>query len=151
MQINLLANAKGLCNKNRIQFQVEMTQPASMLMSLDGLDCEGDPTSVGIRWEKWKRALEIYLLALNIDNPSKKRATLLHTGGLSLQDIYYNIPGAHVDEAEGVNIYKTVLDKLDEYFSPKQSKIYERHLFRLIKQEDGEKFEVFTQITESSW
>lgn len=42
MQINLLANAKGLCNKNRVQFQVEMTQPASMLTSLDGLDCEGD-------------------------------------------------------------------------------------------------------------
>lgn len=118
-----------------------MTQPASMLTSLN---CKGDPASVGIRWEKWKRALEIYLLALNIDNPNKKRATLSHTGGLSLQDIiYYNISGAHVDEAEGIDVYKVALDKLDEYFLPKQSKIYERHLFKLIKQENEEKFEKF--------
>src|SRR5436190_9827865 len=106
-----------------------MTQP--MLANLNGFDCDGDPTSVGIRWEKWKRALEIYLLALNIDNPLKKRATLLHTGGLPLQEIYYNIPGAHIDEAEGIDVYKIALDKLDGYFSPKQSKNYERHLFRL--------------------
>lgn len=28
-------------------------------------------------------------------------------------------------------------------FTPKQSKVYERHVFRLIKQEEGEKFEKF--------
>ncbi|XP_029166467.1 uncharacterized protein K02A2.6-like isoform X1 [Nylanderia fulva] len=120
-----------------------MAQLASTLTSLNCFDCDGDPASVGTRWEKWKRALEIYLLALNIDKPANKRATLLHTGGLTLQDIYYNIPGAHVDEAEGVDVYKVALNKLDEYFSPKQSKVYERHLFRLIKQEESEKFEKF--------
>lgn len=73
----------------------------------------------------------------------KKRATLLHTGRLPLQDIYYNIPGAQVEETKDVDVYKVALSKLDEYFSPKQSKVYERHLFRLIKQEDGEKFEKF--------
>lgn len=127
-----------------ILFQItKMTQPASTIKSLDSFDCNDDPASIGIRWEKWKRGLEIYLQAVNIDDPIKKRATLLHTGGLSLQDVYYNIPGAHI-EAEGVDVYNEVaLHKLDKYFAPKQSKAYERHLFRLMKQEEGERFEKF--------
>lgn len=64
-----------------------------MLTTLNHFDCEGDTTSVCTRWKKWKRALEIYLLAANIDSPNKKRATLLHIGGLALQEIYYNLPG----------------------------------------------------------
>ncbi|XP_060808134.1 uncharacterized protein LOC132903569 [Amyelois transitella] len=118
----------------------------SQLPPLESLDCDGDPSSVGLRWEKWKRALELYLTATNIKSPETKRAILLHMGGLSLQEIYYNIPGAHVDKAPEDNsgdIYTIALAKLDEYFSPKQSRVYERHLFRLIKQEAEEKFEKF--------
>lgn len=44
---------------------------------------------------------------------------------------------------EVVDVYKVALNKLNEYFSPKQSRVYERHLFTLIKQEEGEKFEKF--------
>lgn len=73
----------------------------------------------------------------------KKRATLVHTGGWSVQKIFYNIPGAHANEAEEIDVYKIALDKLNEYFSPKQSTIYERHLFRLMKQEEEEKLEKF--------
>ena len=51
----------------------------SQICPLEGFDCEGDPASVGLRWEKWKRAIDIYLLAANIDKPAQKRATLLHT------------------------------------------------------------------------
>lgn len=115
----------------------------SQIAPLEAFDCEGDTTSVGLRWEKWKKALEIYLTTLNIDKPEKKRATLLHTGGLTLQDIYYNIPGAHVTDNNSGDVYQTAIQKLDEYFSPKQSSVYERHLFRLMKQEPGEKFEKF--------
>ncbi|XP_049871516.1 uncharacterized protein LOC126370600 [Pectinophora gossypiella] len=120
-----------------------MTQITSALPGLDHFDCEGDPVSVGARWEKWKRALEIYFLAANIQTGERKRATLLHIGGLSLQDIYYNIPGAHVEEAEGIDVYDVAIKKLDEYFSPKQSRYYERYIFRLTKQAEGERFENF--------
>ncbi|KAG6454310.1 hypothetical protein O3G_MSEX008647 [Manduca sexta] len=121
-----------------------MTHASSALPNLDHFDCEGDPTSVGTRWEKWKRALSIYLLAANIDTPEKKRATLLHVGGLALQEVYYNLPGADVCTAhEGADVYEIALQKLDAYFAPKQSRIYERYLFRLMKQEEGEKFERF--------
>jgi len=56
---------------------------------LENFDCTGDPTSVGVRWEKWKRAVE-FLLASNITDHPKQKATLLHCGRLTLQEIYYN-------------------------------------------------------------
>ena len=115
-----------------------MTHASSTIPSLDHFDCEGDPTSVGTRWEKWKRALGIYLLAANIDTPVKKRATLLHVGELALQEVYYNLPGAHADEGEGIDVYQMSLENLEQYFAPKQSRIYERYLFRLVRQEEGE-------------
>ncbi|XP_023312364.1 uncharacterized protein K02A2.6-like [Anoplophora glabripennis] len=117
----------------------------SNLVALEPFDCDGDVGSVGIKWEKWKRALGIYLEAANIEIPSKKRATLLHMGGLGIQEIYYNLPGAHVSMVNpgDIDVYKIAVEKLDNYFAPKQSKIYERHIFRLLKQEPEEKLEKF--------
>ncbi|KAL4721262.1 hypothetical protein ACJJTC_005151 [Scirpophaga incertulas] len=118
----------------------------SNLPPLETLQCDGDSMSLGLRWDKWLRALEIYLLAAGIDTAAKKRATLLHMGGTALQEIYYNIPGAHIldcDVTDTSDVYKTAIDKLNEYFLPKQSRVYERHLFRLLRQEPSEKFDKF--------
>lgn len=62
--------------------------------TIEPFDCEGDPTSIGSRWERWKRALEIYFIATKTNDQNKKRAMLLHSGGMALQDIYFNVPGA---------------------------------------------------------
>nr|XP_049707012.1 uncharacterized protein K02A2.6-like [Helicoverpa armigera] len=121
-------------------------QKMSSLPPVEPLQCDGDPMSLGLRWEKWRRALEIYLLASEIKNPVIKRATLLHMGGTALQEVYYNIPGAHIEGADvtdSTDVYKVAIDKLNEYFLPKQSKVYERHIFRLLKQETDERFEKF--------
>lgn len=118
----------------------------SNLIQLEPFNCDGETSSIGIKWEKWKRAFEIYLEAANITDGRKKRATLLHVGGLGIQEIYYNLPGAHITpegEHDITDVYKVAIEKLDAYFSPKQSKTYERHLFRLMRQEEGEKFEKF--------
>lgn len=73
------------------------------------------------------------------------RATLLHFGGLGLQEIFCSLPGANAAEPdeEGNNVYIIALSRLHDCFSPKQSKIYKRHIFRLITQELGEEFEKF--------
>lgn len=113
------------------------------LLSLEKFDCNGDSTSVGVRWERWKRALFIYLEASNIDKDVKKRASLLHFGGLDLQEVFYNIPEANIEPRDGVDVFEMAISKLDSYFAPKQSKIYERHTFRGLKQEPDEKFEKF--------
>lgn len=115
----------------------------SQVPGIEPFDCEGDPTSISFRWERWKRALEIYFEATNTNDQNKKRAMLLHSGGMALQDIYFNIPGAHVTDLDATHIYDTAIKKLDDYFSPKQSFLFERHIFRLMKQESDEKFEKF--------
>nr|CAI5851788.1 unnamed protein product [Callosobruchus analis] len=115
----------------------------SSLPTLEKLDLEGESGSLGQRWEKWKRSLNIYLEAMDIRTSIKKRATLLLLGGAGIQEIFYNLPGASVEPTEDNDVFAIAIQKLDEYFSPKQSKVYERHVFRLIKQEEGEKFEKF--------
>lgn len=120
-----------------------MIMSSSAFLTLEKFDCQGDPTSVGVRWERWKRALLIYLDASSIDKDVKKRASLLHFGGLELQEIFYNIPGANVTPEKDIDVFATAISKLDEYFAPKQSRVYERHIFRLLKQESDEKFDKF--------
>ncbi|XP_075981602.1 uncharacterized protein LOC142980155 [Anticarsia gemmatalis] len=115
----------------------------TQIPTIEPFDCEGDPTSLGSRWDRWKRALEIYFVATNTKDQSTKRAILLHSGGMVLQDIYFNIPGAHVTDPDATDVYDTAVKKLDDYFSPKQSYLFERHVFRLMKQEPEEKFEKF--------
>uniref|UniRef100_A0ABD2WYZ7 CCHC-type domain-containing protein n=1 Tax=Trichogramma kaykai TaxID=54128 RepID=A0ABD2WYZ7_9HYME len=124
----------------------------AQIPTLEPFNVDGDTTSVGLQWEKWKRALDMYFVAASISSPIQRRATLLHVGGLSLQEIYYNIPGAHVECIETTNasgvttatdVYDVAITKLNDYFSPKQSSVYERHIFRSLRQEPDEKFEKF--------
>lgn len=82
----------------------------AQLPSLEPFECDGDSTSVGLRWEKWKRALSMYLIAANVTDAERKRATLLHMGGLTLKEIYYNIPGAHAQLEWENDIFKIALD-----------------------------------------
>lgn len=86
--------------------------------------------------------MNIYFDAADIKTATQKRATLLHFGGTGLQEIFYNIPGANVEPAEnaekdGEGVFKIAIKKLDEHFLPKQSKVYKRHVFRLLRQEKG--------------
>ncbi|XP_063892502.1 uncharacterized protein K02A2.6-like [Helicoverpa armigera] len=111
-------------------------------ITLEKFECAGDTTSVAIRWEKWKRSLQIYLLAAGIVDDQKQTASLLHFGGPELQEIFFSIP-ENSDSGSSGTTFKTAVKKLDNYFAPKQSKVYERHVFRLLKQEPQEKFEKF--------
>lgn len=116
---------------------------ANLLPAPEKLDLVGNNAEIALRWERWKRSLNIYLDATEITGPEKKRATLLLLGGSELQEIIYNLPGAYVDVTEGVDVFNTAVEKLDGYFLPKHNRVYERHIFRQIKQEEGEKFEKF--------
>ncbi|CAF4830047.1 unnamed protein product [Pieris macdunnoughi] len=92
------------------------------LLSLEKFDCNGKSTSMGARWERWKRALFIYLEASNIDEDVKKKASLVHFGALDLQEVFYNIPGANVEPTEGKDVFEVAISKLDAYFAPNQNK-----------------------------
>lgn len=116
-------------------------------LTLDKFECNGDVSSVRTRWESWKRSLHIYLEAANVQTASQKRASLLHWGGPELQEIYYNLPEIDKQQTESedgvVDVFKIALEKLDAYFAPKQSKRFERHIFRKMKQQEDEKLEKY--------
>lgn len=49
------------------------------------------------------------------------------------------MPGAN-PECSGVDIFEIAIKKLEEHFIPKQSRVYERHVFRLQQPDLNEKF-----------
>lgn len=67
-----------------------------------------------------------------------RRDLLLAKGGIELQEIFYNIPGAETDDlAEGC-VYKAAIAKLDSYFAPQRHEIHERFLFWNLRPENDE-------------
>lgn len=115
----------------------------SNLPPLKKFNCTGDAASLGASWDQWKRSFNNFLIASQIKDEEAKRATLLHTAGLGLQEIFYNIPGAEGSGEVGDKVYEIALQKLDNYFNPIKSKIYERHKFRMIQQEEDEPLDTF--------
>lgn len=108
--------------------------------------CEDfDKSVIRGNWEKWLRSLELYLASEDITDVVKKRNKLLHMGGTQLQEVAYSIPGAIETyiEVEKNDVFKILVEKLTDYFSPKQNSTFERHIFRSIRKEDGEDFNKF--------
>ena len=87
------------------------------VLPLIPFDPISEPTSVSQRWKAWKRRFEIYLIAVN---DAQKRALLLYQAGEATQEIF----------EETVDDYKTAIEKLDEYFTPKKNVDYEIFQFR---------------------
>ena len=61
---------------------------ASSLPPFPPFNVEDDPTATGQRWTKWKKRFENFLLAMNIEDGTRKRALLLHYIGSSAFDIF---------------------------------------------------------------
>jgi len=105
-------------------------------------DPDADVTVLADRWTKWRRHVELYLETKGITSNSRKLATVLYFGGPKLQDIYYSIPN-HDTVPSGKNEFQYAMELLDSQFIPKSNPIFERHLFRLMKQEPGESSDKF--------
>ena len=74
----------------------------------------GDPSSLGQLWNKWKKSFEYYLQAAAITDKARKRALLLHLTGPEIQEIFETF-------SETVDDLKTALTKLDNYFCPRKN------------------------------
>lgn len=82
-------------------------------------------------WLRWKRNFEVIAAASGEKNSTKLKNILLAKGGLELQDLFYSIDGADVEEdaEKGIDPFKTAIEKLDGHFSPKQHDSFERNEF----------------------
>jgi hypothetical protein len=106
------------------------------MVSLSSFDCTKDTTTLAPRWKKWKRGFEFYLAARNIQNDGQKRALLLHTAGLEVQDVFDSL-------SDTGDSYANALEKLDAYFTPKKDVTHERRLLRRVQQSPGETVDQF--------
>ena len=112
---------------------------ASEVRNLPCFNPREDPNTLSVRWKRWKRSFELYLLAKGVSDDKQKVALLLHTAGMDLQDLYYTLVGA----AEELKPYADVVTLLDGYFVPKVNVPFERHVFRHLEQQSGEKVDQF--------
>lgn len=99
--------------------------------------------SCAIDWKNWLRSFELFADASDMAN-DKKKSWLLHYAGPKVQSIYYNLPGISKDNRRSARTqYRKAVEKLTEYFAPKQNTSYERHIFRNLSQRQGERIDTF--------
>ncbi|XP_039252489.2 uncharacterized protein LOC120329778 [Styela clava] len=106
--------------------------------TMQPFDSDGDPHCISQRWQRWRRSFKLYLTAKGTTEDSSKKALLLFTAGVKVQDIFYTLAG--LDEEK---TFTEILNLLDEYFTPKSNIPFERHLFRQIKQASDETVDQF--------
>ena len=82
-------------------------------------------------WISWKKTLEFYFVAANINETKRKKAVLLYCGGEDLRKIHETLN----DSGE---TYKATCDLLSQYFEQQINVTFERHLFRNIIQNSDE-------------
>ncbi|XP_065283218.1 uncharacterized protein [Dermacentor albipictus] len=96
-------------------------------------------------WELLKQRLDLFLTATSTDHPKTeavKAAILLSAAGDEALEVYNNFTFA---EGELKDDYETLVRKFDAYFIEQGNEVYERHLFRMRVQDEGERFERFVR------
>lgn len=103
------------------------------------------------KWHTWKRGFEICLRAAKVTQSTDKKDLLLAHGGFELQEIFFNIPGADVEEdkEKGIDPYVVAISKLEDYFAPQRHEAHERFLFWAMRPEDGEPLSKFLMRTQT--
>ena len=90
-----------------------------------GLDFSGipkfnpneDPTSVGQRWKDWLKRFQRFIVAMDTEDPTRKRNLLLYLAGPEVDKIFGTLPETGEEK-----------EKLNEYFTPKKNVLYEIHV-----------------------
>ena len=93
--------------------------------TLGHFDVTGDPSGVGQRWKRWKRAFKLYIVGKGVTDDKQKQALLLHMAGLGVQEIFFTLV-----EEDAVKTYAETETLLKDYFEPKANIPFERHQFR---------------------
>lgn len=85
----------------------------------------------------------------------EKHNWILHLAGPKVQSIYFTLPDPPQEERprgplahEFIpfqrNEFDVIVEKLQNFFAPKRNALFERHIFRGMKQKEGERIDVFS-------
>ena len=61
------------------------------MYSLNTFSVEGETSSLAQCWKTWKRAFLLYVVGKGVTQDAQKKALLLHTAELGVQQIYYTL------------------------------------------------------------
>ena len=87
-------------------------------------DCS-DTAGISARWERRLRAFELFADGKGVEHAEQKKALMLHTAGLSVQDIFFTL-----DEGTDESNNLKVKDALNKYFKQQANIPCERLCFR---------------------
>ncbi|KAJ8030116.1 hypothetical protein HOLleu_26416 [Holothuria leucospilota] len=79
-------------------------------------------------WRKWRQTFKLHMIASGMDTKtaSVQYSTLLNVIGGDVLEEYNTF---HFSDAEPKDDVKTILQKFEYHFTPKNNFTYERHLF----------------------
>lgn len=142
--------------RNLILFITYLDQLPSKFVELSLFDYTLYEENCGWEWKNWHRSFEWYLKANHIEDEYDKFLKLMHLAGRKVQEVFETLPvppsisqvrrgplAASEEYIPQLSDYEMAIAKLNEFFEPKKNSTYERHMFRLIKQEKNEKVGIF--------
>ena len=97
-------------------------------------------SGIASRWERWLRAFELFAARKGVTNPAQKKALLLHTAGMGVQDVYFTLQKVTDDESD---VYEKATRALNTHFKPQSNTPCERLTFRETKQLTNESIEQY--------
>ena len=117
----------------------EMSLPQFPAFSLS----EGN-LNLGPRWAKWLSRFNRLMVAMEIADPPRKQALLLHYAGPEIDEIYDTLPiEAAAADGSPIDTYESTANALTRYFTPKTNAAFEIYNFRQAKQEATETIDAF--------
>lgn len=124
-----------------------------MLQTIPNFDFKADDSCNNGKWKSWIRGFEIFAKANKIDDDDEKLHWMLHCAGQKVQNVYYTLPEIVVEKRRGPlangyvpfqsSEYGEAVMKLQNFFEPKQNVLFERHVFRQMKQKQSERVDTF--------
>ena len=97
-----------------------------------------DPSSLVVRWKDWVKRFNRCMVGFDIKAKARKRALLLYLAGPEVKTIFATLSDMGNDDN-----YDKAVEKLTEYFVPKQNVLYGRHVFCIAKQRVDQSIDQF--------
>jgi len=102
-------------------------------------DTEESAVDAGQKWEDYVKKYERFVSFQGITDEQRKIDGLLHVAGQAVVSIYDNFDTKKVTSTDSDKKgLKEIVALFTEHFTPKRSTIYERHVFRTLKQSPEE-------------
>ncbi len=125
-------------DNTRIHWYDNMAMAGLNFSGIQQFNPHSDQSSLAVRWKDWVKRFSRCMVGLDIKAKARKRALLLYLAGPEVETIF-----ATLEDTGEEDDYDKAVEKLTEYFAPKQNVLYERHVFRQAKQRHDETIDQF--------